>query len=357
MTTIRQLIESSPKRANELFARLVDTSETAIKTRDRLFSQLKDELELQARLEEQHLLPVLKKHKDTKGLVADALNDNRQTRELLAELERTPKESEAFGTKVAELRKAFQQHVRDDKKDFLPVVVKALSDEEASAVVGKIEDGKAKLEAEQRAEADERRADTRRQADEAEREKAGQAKAEQDEAARAKAETERSRKEAAAAEATPPAAARKADDGKGNRKEAPRQSESRDKAEAERPAAELVDAGEKVARMVMTAGAEGTRDLGKALRVASGADQPQEAAAKAESLVPGPSMMDLLGEQARHAMQVTVAVSTARSMNDIARAQGDFLTGSFQRMTQLNARYLSLLRDGMGFGAFLNPRH
>ena len=170
MTTIRQLIQSSPKRADELFAKLVDTSETAVKTRDRLFSELKDELELQAELEEQHLFPVLKKHKETKGLVAEALNDNRRTRKLLAELERTPKDSEAFGAKVAELRKAFQQHVRDKKKEFLPAVVKALSDEEASTVVEKIEDEKAQVEAAQRAEADERRAKAKREREEAEAE-------------------------------------------------------------------------------------------------------------------------------------------------------------------------------------------
>ena len=172
MTTIRQLIQSSPKRANELFAKLVDTSETAVKTRDRLFSELKDELELQAELEEQHLFPVLKKHKETKGLVAEALNDNRQTRKLLAELERTPKDSEAFGAKVAELKKAFQQHVRDEKKEFLPAVVKALSDEEASTVVEKIEDEKAQVEAAQRAEADERRARPSASASKREREQA-----------------------------------------------------------------------------------------------------------------------------------------------------------------------------------------
>src|ERR687897_487856 len=136
MTTIRQLIQTSPVRANELFAKLVDTSETAVKTRERLFAELKDELELQANLEEQHLFPVLRKHKETKNLVADAINANKLTRKLLAELERTPKKSE-----------------------LLPAVLKALSDEEAQAVVEKIEDGKAETEEAKRAEAEQRRAE------------------------------------------------------------------------------------------------------------------------------------------------------------------------------------------------------
>src|SRR6185369_12351344 len=168
MPTIRQLIQTSPAKANELFGKLVETSGNAVKTRERLFSELKEELELQMRLEEQHLFPVLRKHKQTKDLVPDALNDNKETRKALTELERTPKESEAFASKVAELRKAFQQHVRDERKEFLPAVLKALDDEEAGAIVEKIEGAKADVEEAKRVEAEERRAAVREEREQAE---------------------------------------------------------------------------------------------------------------------------------------------------------------------------------------------
>src|SRR3982751_4607284 len=154
MPTIRQLIQTSPAKANELFAKLVETSGSAIKTRERLFAELQEELELQMRLEEQHLFPVLRKRKETKDLVPDALNDNKETRKALTELERIPKESDEFASKVAELRKAFQQHVRDERKEFLPAVLKALDDEEAEAIVEKIEGAKAEVEEAKRAEAE-----------------------------------------------------------------------------------------------------------------------------------------------------------------------------------------------------------
>jgi hypothetical protein len=161
MTTIRQLIQTSPAKANELLARLADTSESAIKTRERLFTELKEELDLLASLEEEHLFPVLRKHKQTKALVSDALADNRQTRKLLAELEQIPKESEDFAVKVIELRKTFQQHVRDEKKEFLPAILKALSDEDAQEIVEKIEAEKAEIEEVKRAETEQRRAEAR----------------------------------------------------------------------------------------------------------------------------------------------------------------------------------------------------
>ncbi len=168
MPTIRQLIQTSPAKANELFGKLAETSGNAVKTRERLFSELKEELELQMRLEEQHLFPVLRKHKETKNLVSDALNDNKETRKALTELERTPKESEEFASKVAELRKAFQQHVRDERKEFLPAVLKALDDEEAEAIVEKIEGAKAEVEEAKRAEAEEARAAAREEREQAE---------------------------------------------------------------------------------------------------------------------------------------------------------------------------------------------
>ncbi|MDF2975182.1 MAG: hypothetical protein K0R61_5632, partial [Microvirga sp.] len=168
MTTIRQFMQTSPTKAMELFAKLLDTSDNAIKTRERLFGQLKDELELAAKLEEQHLFPVLRKHKETKELVQEALSDNKQTRKLLAQLERTPKDDEEFISKVMELKKSFQQHVRDEKKELLPAVLKALSDEEAEAVLANIEDEKAEIEAARRAEAEERRAEARQDAEQVE---------------------------------------------------------------------------------------------------------------------------------------------------------------------------------------------
>ena len=168
MTTIRQFMQTSPVKAMELFTKFLDTSDNAIKTRERLFGQLKDELELAAKLEEQHLFPVLRKHKETKELVQEALSDNKQTRKLLAQLERTPKDDEEFLSKVMELKKSFQQHVRDEKKELLPAVLKALSDEEAEAVLANIEDEKAEIEAAKRAEAEERRAEARQDAEQVE---------------------------------------------------------------------------------------------------------------------------------------------------------------------------------------------
>jgi phasin family protein len=143
--------QTPPVKANDLFEKLLATSENALKTRERVLAELKEELELLARLQEEHLFPVLRQH-GMHDLVQEASKDNEDTRALLAQLERTPKNDAGFLGQVAELRRVFQQHIRDDKKELLPAVLKVLSDEEAKAVAEKVEDDMAQNEEAKRAE-------------------------------------------------------------------------------------------------------------------------------------------------------------------------------------------------------------
>jgi phasin family protein len=147
-----QFSQAPPDKANELFEKLLATSDNAVKTRERLFADLKDELELLASLQEEHLFPVLRRH-GMLDLLQEAINDNDETAALLSELERRPKNSAEFISQVTELRRAFQQHIRDDRKELLPAVLKVLSDEEAIAIVETVEDEMASIDDTKRFEA------------------------------------------------------------------------------------------------------------------------------------------------------------------------------------------------------------
>ena len=152
MTTTRRFSQAPPDKANGLFEKLLATSDNAVKTRERLLADLKEELELLAILQEEHLFPVLTRH-GMQDLVREATNDNQETAELLSELERAPKNNAEFLSKVTELRRAFQKHIRDDRKEILPAVLMVLSDEEANAIAETVEDEMANIDETKRAEA------------------------------------------------------------------------------------------------------------------------------------------------------------------------------------------------------------
>jgi hypothetical protein len=152
MATNGRFNQTPPDKANELFEKLLATSDNAVKTRERLLADLKEELKLLAGLQEQHLFPILTRH-GMQDLVRDAARDNEETSALLTELERMPKNAAEFIGQVAELRRTFQQHIRDDKKELLPAVLKVLSDEEVNAVIEKVEDEMATIDETKRADA------------------------------------------------------------------------------------------------------------------------------------------------------------------------------------------------------------
>jgi hypothetical protein len=152
MSATRRFSTTPPDKANELFDKLSATSDNAVKTRERLLADLTEELTLLAALQEEHLFPVLRRH-GMQDLVREATNDNAATGALLDEVEAMPKNSSEFLGKVAELRRIFQQHIRDDRKELLPAVLKVLSDEEAEAVAEKVEDEMAAMDQTRRVEA------------------------------------------------------------------------------------------------------------------------------------------------------------------------------------------------------------
>jgi hypothetical protein len=176
--SLRSVMQAGPAKATELFAKLSDTSDAAVKTRERLFTELKAELELHASLEEQHLFPILRRNAETKALVADAIKDNKELRLKLTELEALPKNDEAFPERLKELQKTFRQHARDEKRELLPAVQRALSEEQVQGVTEKIEAGVAEAEQVRHAELEERRLKARQEREQAEREAERQAEAE-----------------------------------------------------------------------------------------------------------------------------------------------------------------------------------
>jgi len=193
--TLRQILQSATLKSEELIDKISNTSNQAVKTRENLFAELSDELSRYVELEERYILPLLRKDPQNKALAADATKGNKELKSRLEELGAVPKDDDAFLAKVADLNKGLQQHVRDERKELLPAVLKALSDEEAEEVASKIQDGladaeRARREARQRqAEQVRREQEAAEQAEQAQRAAARAQKAAERDARRAIAET------------------------------------------------------------------------------------------------------------------------------------------------------------------------
>jgi hemerythrin-like domain-containing protein len=144
--TLRQTLQAAPNKTKELISKLSGTSNQAVKTRESLFAELKEQLNLYLDVEEQHLLPLLRKHPETKALASDAAKGSTALRVHLDAIEAAPRDTDDFVAKVKELQRLLQQHVRDERNELLPAVVKALDDEEAGSLAETIDRGFAEAE-------------------------------------------------------------------------------------------------------------------------------------------------------------------------------------------------------------------
>src|SRR4029453_12776741 len=99
-----ELLKKNHEKVSGIFEKLEPTTERGVKTREELFAQLKQELDVHAKIEEGVLYPVLKELKETEDITLEAYEEHNVVKQLLAELEEMPKDNESWGAKLTVLK-------------------------------------------------------------------------------------------------------------------------------------------------------------------------------------------------------------------------------------------------------------
>ena len=318
---LRQIIQTAPVKTNELIAKLSNTSNQAVKTRESLFTELSTELTSYIDLEEQHFLPLLRKHPETKVLAVDALKGNKELRTQLAELAATPKDNDAFRAKLAELSKGFQQHVRDERKELLPAVLKALNDEEAREVAANIEDGVAQAQNAKREEKREQANEAKHEAEEAELVAEAQRAA-----ARTQKAAERDAREASEK------VAETVQRGAASAQEGVRQ-----------VTANFTEQAQKVsvsAREALTIYTGSVQKTVEDLRAVSAASNAATAALSEMSS----AWMEWFGKAVQANVEASQQLMRCRTMKQVAEMQGEFMTSAMRNWMERNTKVLEIVQ-------------
>jgi hemerythrin-like domain-containing protein len=323
--TLRQTIQAAPEKAAALITKLSATSNQAVKTRESLYAELSDELSRYVEIEEQHLLPLLRKHPETKDMATSALKGNKDLRASLEKMSGLPKDSDAFLAALAEVNKGFQQHVRNERKELLPAVLKVLSEDEAATVAADIEGAVEDAENVKRQEKQEERAQAKHDAEEAEQLEADKRAA----AAEAKRE-ERAEAERQAAEAEQALAAERA--------------VARTQEEAERAARE---ATEKVADIVehgAAAAQDRTREVTETLT-----ERAQQIASDTQDAI---TIYSDAAQKMATGMQTVTTSSTAsvQALSDVSSVWTDWFGKAARANAEFSQQLLrsSTLKDVAG---------
>src|SRR4028119_1962298 len=97
-----ELLKNDHAKVSSLFDRIEPATDAT--TRQQLFAQLKQELDVHAHIEETILYPALKQIAETRDITEEGYEEHQEVKDLLAELEATPADSEEWGDMILELR-------------------------------------------------------------------------------------------------------------------------------------------------------------------------------------------------------------------------------------------------------------
>ncbi|HNP31257.1 MAG TPA: hemerythrin domain-containing protein [Nitrospirales bacterium] len=127
---IFQILKKDHQAAKDLFKKLETTGSRATKSREKLFSQLKDDLEAHSHGEEAVFYPALRENAEMVDLIDEATEEHANVENLLEELEELGPESEEWHSKLTELKKSVLHHVKEEEGEIFKKAKEILEKEE-----------------------------------------------------------------------------------------------------------------------------------------------------------------------------------------------------------------------------------
>jgi iron-sulfur cluster repair protein YtfE (RIC family) len=135
------LLKNDHEKVSGIFSKLDETTERAEKTRTELFTQLKQELDVHAHIEETIFYPAIKNEAETRDITLEGFEEHHVIKTLLKELAGSPVDTEQWTAKLKVLKENVEHHVEEEEGEMFKSAREVLSKEQ-------IEDLGARMEAE-----------------------------------------------------------------------------------------------------------------------------------------------------------------------------------------------------------------
>ena len=138
------LLKTDHKKVAGILEKLDSTTERGVKTREELFTQLKTELDVHARIEETIFYPALQDADETRDITLEAFEEHRLVKQLLGELEKMDKGDEQWTARFTVLKEQIEHHVEEEEDEMFPKARKVLGEEKAEELGARLEEAKTK---------------------------------------------------------------------------------------------------------------------------------------------------------------------------------------------------------------------
>jgi len=135
-----QLLKDDHQKVEKIFS-----SMERKENRQRLFPELDRELTVHATIEEQIFYPAAKEAEPTRDLVLESIEEHKQIKMVLADLEQTDKTTDVWGAALKVLKEDVMHHVGEEEHELFPKVRKVLSKQRLEDLGTRVEELKMQL--------------------------------------------------------------------------------------------------------------------------------------------------------------------------------------------------------------------
>jgi hemerythrin superfamily protein len=138
-----ELLKTDHQKVKELLKKAEGSKNE--KQQRQLFDQIKAELETHAHIEETIFYPAVAKNEELKDMVLESLEEHKQVKTLLREMENLSSDSEKFGPKLKVLTENVEHHaVEEEEGKMFPKVRKFMKSSELEELGQELEAAKEK---------------------------------------------------------------------------------------------------------------------------------------------------------------------------------------------------------------------
>ena len=112
------LLKADHDKVKKMLSEGESTTERGVKTRTEPFTELKAELTIHERIEEEIFYPALKAHPRAKDIVLEGYEEHHVVDEIMGELEATDVTDETWGAKFSVMKENIEHHIEEEEGEM-----------------------------------------------------------------------------------------------------------------------------------------------------------------------------------------------------------------------------------------------
>jgi hemerythrin-like domain-containing protein len=126
------MLKKDHDAAQKLMEALAETTERAVKTRERTWTKLLKDLTIHENIEEEIFYPALdaKGVKELRAIVLEALEEHHLVDDIVEQLKETPFDDEHWTAKFTVAKENVEHHIEEEETEMFPQVRKSFSADE-----------------------------------------------------------------------------------------------------------------------------------------------------------------------------------------------------------------------------------